>query len=523
MAPQEWLFLALMVLAGAIFVIVLGKDTSWDFRNYHWYGPYAFFNDRLTFDVAVAHQASYYNPFLDIPFYLLASSLPSWLALGILGAVQSLNVVPLYLMARSVLQMEERKLAAGALTVLGMAGALTLSLYGTTYYDNVMSVFVLAGLAVLVTRRELLARGPLLQTALLSGLAALVVGSAVGLKLPESPFAIGFAAALIALGGDLKHQAVRIGAAALGGLIGIVLFAGYWWYEMYHFSGNPLFPYFNEYFKSPLALASPYRDMRFIPHGIVNTLLFPVSFSINWAVADDLPFQDIRVGMAYLCAIALGVVLIMRGRAREPLIAPDSAAPLFAFFAVSLFVWIAIFAIYRYIIALEILSPLLIVGAIGLMPLARRTQLIAIGALLFAVVLTAHSTFLLKVPLGDPYIEFTPPKIARPDKSMILLTGLDPMGYMTPSFPHKIPFLRIDGWMMQPNDGTKLTAEMRARVNAFRGDLYTLSNPLELERTHDALMEYGLHIDWLKCQHFSTNLAGPYLFCPLTRIPGKHA
>ena len=42
-------------------------------------------------------------------------------------------------------------------------------------------------------------------------------------------------------------------------------------------------------------------------------------------------------------------------------------------------------------------------------------------------------------------------------------------------------------------------------------------------RTHDALKAYGLHIDWVNCQHFDTNLAGPYLFCPLTRIPGMHA
>jgi hypothetical protein len=97
------------------------------------------------------------------------------------------------------------------------------------------------------------------------------------------------------------------------------------------------------------------------------------------------------------------------------------------------------------------------------------------------------------------------------------------MGYMAPSLPPKIVLLRIDGWMMQPQDGTKLTAQMRARVNAFKGDLYTLSNPDELDRTHDALKAYGLHIDWVNCQHFDTNLAGPYLFCPLTRIPGMHA
>ena len=43
-------------------------------------------------DVAVAHQASYYNPFLDIPFYWLATHTRAWFALGVLGAVQGANV-----------------------------------------------------------------------------------------------------------------------------------------------------------------------------------------------------------------------------------------------------------------------------------------------------------------------------------------------------------------------------------------------------------------------------------------------
>jgi hypothetical protein len=437
--------------------------------------------------------------------------------------VQTLNVIPLYLMTRSTLLVSERPLYAALLTILGATGALTLSLYGTTYYDNVMSVFVLSGLAIVVVQRETLATGSLLRTAWLTALAGLLVGSAVGLKLPEAPFAMGFAAALLVLGGDWKHYAARIVAGGVGGLIGVLLFSGYWWYEMYHLTGNPLFPYFNEDFKSPLALASPYRDMRFLPHGLFNILTFPIQFSINWAVADDIPFQDIRVGVAYVAGIVAGAAVLLRGRAREALADWRAALPLFAFAGVSLFVWIDMFAIYRYILTLEMLAPLLIVTAIGLMPLSRRTQYLAIGGVLFAVVILSHSSFMTKAPLGDPYIEFDSPKIAHPDNSMILMTGLDPMGYMTPSLPHKIQILRIDGWMMQPQDGTELTQQMRDRVNAFKGDLYTLSNPLELQRTHDALTQYGLHIDWLKCQHFDTNLAGPYLFCPLRHIPGKHA
>ena len=68
----------------------------------------------MGFDVAVAHQASYYNPFLDIPFYWLATHTHSWIALGVLGAAQGANVVPLYLIARSEpAHRRTRKLAAG--------------------------------------------------------------------------------------------------------------------------------------------------------------------------------------------------------------------------------------------------------------------------------------------------------------------------------------------------------------------------------------------------------------------------
>src|SRR5262245_28802961 len=90
---REWIFLGLTILFWAGFVVLLGKDTSWDFRNYHWYNPYQLLNGRQTIDVAVAHLGSYYNPYIDVPFYLLATHTTSWFALGVLGAVQGANIV----------------------------------------------------------------------------------------------------------------------------------------------------------------------------------------------------------------------------------------------------------------------------------------------------------------------------------------------------------------------------------------------------------------------------------------------
>jgi len=518
LAPQEWLFLGLVVLFWSGFVIALGKDTSWDFRNYHWYVPYAFLNGRMGLDVAVAHQATYYNPLLDVPFYWLATHTHSWFAIGALGAVQGTNVVPLYLIAREAVRVEETKLAAGALALLGVTGALTVSLYGTTYYDNVMSVFLLTALALVVVKRDELRQGRLVRAGMITAIGGFLGGCAVGLKLPEAPFALGFAAALVALGGDLKHQATRLVAGGLGGVAGFALCAGWWMLRMQHLTGNPLFPYFNEYFRSGLALAAPYRDMRFVPTHFWRAVLFPLLFSIDWHVADDLGFQDIRVGAAYILSLAVAGLALFGRRAKDPLMDGRATIPVIAFAGVSYIVWLKIFAIYRYILCLEMLSPLLIATAIGLMPLSRRSRLVGIACVFFAILLVTRSEFIERAPLGDPYVQVALPPIADPQKAMALMTGDGPLGFLAPAIPHRIPLLRIDGWMVQPNDGTRMTRGMRARVADHLkrgGSLYLVADAFDMTRASEALTDYGLAIVWTECRLFDTNLSGTYQFCPV--------
>src|SRR5262249_29392759 len=207
---HEWLFLAAAIVFWGCYVLWLGKDTSWDFRNYHWYIPYAFLNGREHIDMLVAHQATYYNPFQDIPFYLLATHTPAWFALLVMGMLQGSNVVPLYILARQTLRIEEYKLGAAGLALLGLTGGLGLHMFGTTYHDNTMSILILSGIAILVVKRRALNEGPLWLSGAIAAVAGLLVGITVGLKLPEFPFAMGFAAALVALGGSWRHQIVRL-------------------------------------------------------------------------------------------------------------------------------------------------------------------------------------------------------------------------------------------------------------------------------------------------------------------------
>jgi hypothetical protein len=345
---------------------------------------------------------------------------------------------------------------------------------------------------------------------------------AMGLKLPEMPFCVGFAGGLIALGGSWKQQALRLVAGGIAGVVGFAIFSGPWMLYMWHLTGNPLFPYFNDYWKSPLALAAPYRDLRFVPffRPWWQQLFFPVLFSYDWHVADDLGFQDIRVMVAYLLVIAAGLIWLLRRESRDALIEKRATAVLFVFAALSYFDWLRTFAIYRYIILLEMLSPLLIVAAVGLMPASRRSRYLALAGICAACLLFARSDFLERAPVEDPYVQTALPPIPDPNNTMILMTGDAPMGFIATTLPPQIPVLRIDGWMVQPRDGTLITRQMRQRVAAHLAagkPLYLIADPAELRRAHDALADYQLAIRWPECQQFDTNIIGTYQWCPLTK------
>src|SRR5262249_5222794 len=152
-------------------------------------------------------------------------------------------------------------------------------------------------------------------------------------------------------------------------------------------TGNPLFPYFNEHFKSPLALAAPYRDMRFLPTNIWDKLAFPVLFTIDWQVAADLPERDMRVLTAYVATIVALIVWATGKRNREPLVDPAATRVIFGFGIVSYVAWLNVFAIYRYIVTLEMLAPLITVAGIGLLPMQRRFQFVILGVVFFTTLI----------------------------------------------------------------------------------------------------------------------------------------
>jgi len=515
-AREIWPFIA-GPLAIAALSIWLGQSTSWDLRNYHWYNPYALLGGRMAFDAAVAHHATYYNPLIDLPLWLVGHLGPGWVAGLFLGLIQGLNFSFLYLIARDALSPEIvlRRALAALIGVLGVTGGYAVILTGTTYYDNVVSIPVLAALWLIVKHRVTLDAGDATAARRVVMIAGLLTGIAVGLKLPTAPFGLAILAA-VAAAPSLHGRRIALlfwcGAAAFAGLM---LASGWWFFVLWRETGNPLFPYFNDLIGSSLILDSSYRDTRFLPKGVMEALTFPFRFAARWQVSSDWAVNDWRVVFAYVAVPVAALVAGVGGASSAPIVQQRAARILFAFAAAAYVSWLAVFAIYRYITPLEMLGPLLIVAALGLLPLPGGVRRLGVAAALIAVVAMTTLYGGNRAGFADKMVVVDVPAIARPEATLALMTGVEPMAFVIPEFPARIAFLRVDGYLVGPDKDTVFLRGMTDRIAAHLkqgGDLFTLFLPAEVGRADKALGLLGLTRTG-DCVDVTSNLAPALRWC----------
>lgn len=500
-------------LAFGLFALVLGQDANWDLRNYHYYNAYAFLHGRLGFDIAPAQTPTYYNPLLHVPFYYLVNALPPRGVGFVLGAVQGLNLPLIFVIARRVIRIATPQygvLIALCAAILGMLGAANIAEIGTTFGDNVVSLPLLAALWLVIARHHSL--GGVWSSAAGTAIAAGVLsGLAVGLKQPAAVYAIGLGCGFFGLALSWRRRSALFLAFGVGGILGLAATGGYWLCEMWSHFGNPLFPYFNSVFQSPMAGAADYRDVRFLPAGWQEWLFFPLVFTFDPGQTTEAWFRDLRIPLLYCLLLVLlfarlaelaGVKSISR---KSPAVQDASYDGMLRYLliaaVVSYFAWLKMFAIFRYLLVLELLTPL----AIWLVFIRLR------GDLRGAVIFFSLSVVVILVTLvpqhwgraswSDEYFGVTPPAIPDPDHSMVLATGYEPTAYLIPFFPPQIRFLRIQSYFTGPSSTPNGTDRLMLRLVAeHQGQLYILYQHNEEPTADSALQAYGLQRQASACQ-----------------------
>ncbi len=528
LSQPRTLIVALLVvlpLLVAFYSLTLGQDGNWDLRNYHWYNAMAYLNGReLVQDVAPAQVASFYNPTLDIPVYWLAQFLPARAVAFILSWVQGMNLVPLTGLSwllLSGLNVRSRALASVALALVCFLGAGQMGLLGTTFYDNVISLFVLGSAWLVAARAGDVWGGEPGRAFGIVFVAGLLVGSAVGLKQPTLPYAVGLCFAFLAVAGGLWRRLFLSFFFGIGVIAGMAAFSGHWMWHLWTTYQNPLFPYFNDVFRSPWGVPEAYRDDKFLPHGMWDSLTFPLTWLRDPKKVGEIIFTDLRVPV--MVAVLLATPLLaLAGRflpRRPPVLPKRPALYLLVAGALTYLTWLKLFAIYRYLIPLEMLAPLVVVAAIGLWPLPSRVKGGLVLALLALVTVTARPGTWARVPFADRFVEVTAPALPNPDNTIIIQTGYAPTSFLAYGFPPQVPFLRIHSYFIHPDHGDiLLNKAMHERIGKHEGDIFWLVAHWELWTAEHVLPYYGLAADMSDCGLVKSNLDEPMMLCRLRKI-----
>jgi hypothetical protein len=246
--------------------------------------------------------------------------------------------------------------------------------------------------------------------------------------------------------------ALVVGVGVLGGMAAT---AGWWFVKMWNTFGNPLFPQFNNIFHSPLATESGVIDFYFRPVGWIENLLWPFIFAFNPRRVSEVPMKLALWPLLYLLLAAFALVWLLRrtgaggnaGRhAGQPRTAPPSLDPRAAFtlvfFAVAYVVWMRMFSIYRYLVPLELLAPLMIwIVWRYLAPSRQRLAGLALALLavgVFPIANWGHQAW------GERAFSAEVPPFATPAQSIVFLAQPNPpSAWMSIFLPHEVKVVSV--------------------------------------------------------------------------------
>jgi hypothetical protein len=538
---RKWA-LALFALAPFAFgalALHLGQDVNWDFRNYHWYNAYAFLNDRADIDILPSQLQYFLNPLIDVPFYMLATHVPAQVAGFALGWVQGLNFILLFILAYTTLLIADGRfkvMACAALAALGMIGGGGLAELGTTFYDNVTSLGILLSALLVVRHVGRLLTLPLRDAFLHALIFGVPAGLAMGLKLPGVIFCIGLCFAFFGAGGARPRRFWLSFAFGLGVLLGAAITYGYWGWFLETRYANPFFPFFNAIFKSPLIQPVNMRDAQFVPHNLMDFAFFPFLFAMDSFRVGEVGWRDWRIPMLYALLPAVLLLRLFFGRRRAPkgtMVRDAAAKYLLWAAAIAYFIWLGTSCIYRYLLPLEMLAPLLIVFTVDMlafdMEVKPRAWLAVL--LLVAVALSiAPGGWQRRHPWTEHYVEERLPPLGDTSDLMVLMAGFDPYSYLATLLPPEVPVVRIqsnfsgtyhnDWFNVDFDESRDINKILRARLNLHQGRFLMLTSLLQYATAEKALAEFGLGFVPAPCAIFTDSLTlERYMaICPVARF-----
>ena len=487
----------------AIYAVWIGRDANWDVLNYHYYNAYALLNGRLHQDLAVGQLQTLFNPLLDVPLYLGMEHLPPRVYAALLGGVQGLNLIVIFSIAKTAWPSPRVLTRVGPLlvTLVAGCGAAFLTQLGTCFGDSLLSLPLLVALRILLSDAGDASRSRTLMLA--AGVAA---GIACGLRPIAGIYALALAAAAASLPGSFGLRTGRLAYLALGGLAGTLLSGGWWFWIVWKATGNPLFPYYNDLFHSPLYWNERFVFSYFLPKTLTEALLYPWIWLANSTRVSEMRFFNLAIPGLITLAAFFGAMWSLGFTPQGESQKSGAVRALAVFWACAYALWLTQSAVYRFAVVLELLAPLLIASLLARWVPTRLLATRTIAVLLPVMVLTYPANF-GRYAYGDRYMSVA--AVPLPPKTLVAVAGWAPLSYMVPAFPPATPIVRIQSNMHGfPDRPNGLDTEARRRLETHDGPIHLLLAADEWSLAQPLLDRYGYHVDRANCQIVDGTLAG---------------
>lgn len=512
-----------MWLAGfGAFSMMVPRDASFDVAHYHLHNGWAALNGREGYDLAPAEMHSFLNPVWQMFIWGLIELFPGRAVAFILGVLQGLILPGLYALTRRLLAQTEAKpglLTVMAIAVAGFGAECQFGLLGSVRNDAVFACGLLGALVLLFPDNRQVPTLPAL------GLASLLVGALMGMKLTNAVYVLFFAVTAMIV---MPNWNSRIRAAlvcSVAGLAGILIFGGPWAWQMYQTYGNPIFPNLNGYFDAPMGPETPFRDTRYLPHGLGEALLRPFAFLFNGELINEHDFFDPRFLFTYLCSFVMVGLSLPKLRQAGSRISRSSLALSIGALA-AIFAWILVFSIARYMSLAWLIGPTMLALTIGLLKPQwlshKRAPLGAIGAATLLLV-TTQPAELRRVPWtgwSEPYVSASLPEGRDYSNAIVAFSGGYPGAFLAPYFPAETRMAHLvpQDWSAPALENYR--QQIRDLITSNTHDLYVVIADTEghvLETQERLSTKEKITFDISDCQPIASSFSSPgagWIICP---------
>jgi hypothetical protein len=498
---------------------VLGKDMAWDTLNYHLYLGFSALNDRFSQDYFAAGTLSYLNPYAYAPFYAMVhAGLPALAICSVFAVVHSIILWLSFELGVAVCPSEDdrtRIVAGSCALALAFMNPVLMQQIGSCFADITTAELALGGWLLLASA----VRVPLISRVIYAGL---ILGAASALKLSNALSAVSACAMLFMLPlgwrGKIRHGLFY--GISLG--IGFAVIAAPWSYRLEKTFGNPMFPMFNNVFRSPeFSMDSAGAGDRFIPESLGEALWRPFAMiNPQQLVHVELMAPDPR----YAILIVLAVLFVLRWtwrRVGQASPAPSNPQPtqstrVLAALGCGLvmywILWLRVSGNSRYVLAMACIAAAVMVGMLFRLFASRpkvRNYILATIFVTQAVQLYMGTEYRWNgVPWGGAWFDISVPQKLRVTSNLYLTIGTQSDSFLVPFLGKESGFVSVVGGYTLDPEGAN-GARVRDLIRRFSPNLRILfrsTRPYDTAehrslppRVEDALLFYGLRPDADDC------------------------